>query len=70
MVIMCGYSIEEYPKQNKIVIGLPQTMETCTSSTGYFGKRRRKLNDSELASIISFVEYLYQKESGNNEEEI
>ena len=51
MITIDGYSIQEYPKQNKIVISLPPTSATCVNT----------LNEEEQAAILSIVNALYKK---------
>lgn len=60
IVIEGGYSVEEYPKQNKIVIGLPQTLSTCTNSVGQISNRRDVLDSKELSAIAFLVKTFYE----------
>ena len=61
MIVIDGYAIEEYPKQNKIMIGLPQTMYNITSTNIPIADRRKKLDDEELAMVLAIVRQLYTK---------
>lgn len=61
MIISEGYSIEEYPNQNKLVITLPQTLNTCVSTVGPIEQRKEKLNYVEKATILSIVKTVYQE---------
>lgn len=60
MIISNGYTIEQYPKQNMIVIGLPQTMITATSSVGHIVNRKTELSDDELTILLAAVKLLFQ----------
>lgn len=55
MIVIGDYSIEQLIQQNKIVITLPQTMETVTNTTIPFSYRKDKLTDTELAMILITV---------------
>lgn len=61
MIVIDGYAIEEYPKHNKIMIGLPQTMDNITSTNTPIADRRKKLDDEELAMVLAIVRQLYTK---------
>lgn len=67
MIVIDGYAIEEYPKQNKILIGLPQTMDNITSTNIPIGSRRKKLDDEELAMVLAIVRQLYTKAGDQGE---
>lgn len=60
MIKIEGYSIQEYPKQNKIVICLPQTMETCTNTVEEIRERKDVLSDIEQSIILTIVKSIYQ----------
>lgn len=55
-----GYSIQEYPKLNKLVIYLPQTMKTCTNTVREIGERKDALSDIEQLIILNIVKSIYQ----------
>ena len=60
MVVSDGYSIEEYTKQNKIVIMLPQTIRTCVSTVEPIQDRKESLSDIEQTIILNVVKSIYQ----------
>jgi len=62
MIQIEGYSIEQYPKQNTIIIKLPQTLGTCTSTVGAIAYRREVLNDDELATFLHLIRTYFEKE--------
>ena len=59
MIIIGNYSIEQYPKENKIVINLPQTLETLTTTAAAMEYRRMLLTENELAAILVAVKEMY-----------
>lgn len=67
MLMSDGYSIEQYPKQNRIVITMPQTMRTVTNTVGVIGERKDKLTDTELIAILSVAKMCFENGGGHNE---
>lgn len=59
MININGYTIQDYPNQNKIVIGLPQTPETATSTIGGIVNRKRELTQDELIQILTYTMQYY-----------
>ena len=55
MIVIGDYSIEQLIQQNKIIITLPQTMETMTNTTIPFSYRKNKLTDTQLAMLLMTV---------------
>ena len=62
MIVSEGYSIEQFPKQNQIVIKLPQTYLTATNTVSSIENRRTVLSENELVSILSLTKAYYQIE--------
>lgn len=60
MIVSDGYTIQEYSKQNKIVITLPQTIRTCTNTVGVIEDRKDNLSDMEQAIVLNIVKSIYQ----------
>lgn len=60
MIKIEDYSIQEYLKQNKIVIYLPQTLKTCTNAIGEIGERKDVLSNIEQSIILTMVKNIYQ----------
>ena len=56
-----GYAIEQYPKQNQIVISLPQTDGSLTNTIGMISTRKIELTASELTMIVNLVKLLMDK---------
>ena len=55
MIISDGYTIEFYPKANRIEICLPQTMTTISNTVSMVSNRRINLTDGELSAILAVV---------------
>ena len=60
MIICDGYSIEQYPLQNRIVITLPQTVHTVQDTNTIPQNRRVKLTSIELAAILVAIKGMYE----------
>jgi len=56
-----GYSIEYSKRRNRIVIGLPQTLMTATSTVGPIINRKTDLSDHELACILGAVIWIFKE---------
>ena len=66
MIICNGYSIEQYPLQNRIVITLPQTVHSLQDTHTMPHNRRVKLTSDELTAILVVVKGMYE---GKGEED-
>ena len=55
MTICDGYSIQQYPNQNKIEITLPQTMVTMTTTVSPVENRKIVLTEKEEAILLMMV---------------
>ena len=61
MIICDGYSIEQYPLQNRIGINLPQTVHTVQDTQTMLQNRRVKLTSDELTAILVAVKGMYER---------
>lgn len=61
MIVIGGYSIEQYPLQNRIVITLPQTVHTVQDTHTIPQNRRVKLTSDELTAILVVVKGMYER---------
>ena len=61
MIICDGYSIEQYPLQNRVVITLPQTVHTVQDTQTMLQNRRVKLTSDELTAILVAVKGMYER---------
>jgi hypothetical protein len=66
MIICDGYSIEQYPLQNRVVITLPQTAHSLQDTHMMPQDRRVELTSNELTAILVVVKGMYE---GEGEEE-
>ena len=53
-----GYSIEQYPQKNQIIISLPQTDGSLTNTIGTVSTRKTRLTANELTMIVNLVRLL------------
>lgn len=60
MILIDGYSIQYEKKANRIVISLPQTMETVTNTTTLIINRKNEFTDSELCAILSVTKAIVE----------
>lgn len=58
MIISDGYSLVYDKGRNKIVIGLPQTMQTATNTVSMVTNRKVDLTDEEQMMILGIVKYV------------
>lgn len=63
MIVSDGYSIEYIPKRNQIVIGLPQTMTTISSTVAMISNRRTYITETEEAAILAVVKAIMEGET-------
>ena len=56
MTVICdGYSITHEKNMNRIIISLPQTMETVTNTVSEVRVRKTEFTEAELAAILFAV---------------
>lgn len=60
MIVCDGYSIEQYPLQNRVVITLPPTVHTVQDTHMMPQNRRNKLTRNELTAILVAVKGMYE----------
>lgn len=60
MIVIDGYSIEQYPLQNRVVITLPQTVHSLQDTHTMPQNRRVKLTSNELTAILVAVKGMYE----------
>ena len=69
MVTANGYTLTQYPKQNRIVISTPQTWDTLTDTIGILRNRRDVLTAEEEAILLGVVMELYEGDMREEERE-
>ena len=67
MIYVDGYSIEQYPLQNRIVMTLPQTIYTVQDTQTMLRNRRVELTSNELTAILVAVKGMYEWEGEDKE---
>lgn len=60
MIYVDGYSIEQYPLQNRVVITLPQTIYTVQDTQAMPQNRRVELTSNELTAILVAAKGMYE----------
>ena len=60
MTSIDGYSITQYAARNQIVITLPQTMDTLTTTVTPIADRRKELTDLEEAALLTAVKAMFE----------
>ena len=60
MITSDGYAIEFYRKTNQVVITMPQTLETLTS-TAAMVSNRKNLDSGDLKAILVLVKTMCER---------
>ena len=66
MTTIDGYTINQYPTKNEIVITLPQRWDTVTNTFVPVSDRRIALTDAEEAALLAAIKTMF--ENGNMDE--
>lgn len=61
MIVSDGYSLMYDEKHNRIVIGLPQTMETATNTIGQIVDRRTDVTETDLMVLLNCTILIFHK---------
>ena len=61
MIICEGYSVKYVPKDNQIIITLPQTFKTINNTIQMINDRKMDITDDDLALIITLVKYICER---------
>lgn len=67
MIISEGYTIMQEPNKNRIIIGLPQTVSSQTTTTIPMSGRRKVLTTEEETVLLSIVKALFKGQLVNTE---
>lgn len=62
MIVINGYSIIQYPNQNKIVICMPPTEETATNTIEQIRHRKQRLSNDELTFLLVYAISKFENE--------
>ena len=58
MIVSDGYTVEYFPKNNQIVITLPQTFKTISNTVQMVVNRKVDITNDDLVPIMSLVKYI------------
>ena len=61
MIVSDGYSLMYDEKHNRIIIGLPQTMETATNTIGQIADRRTDVSETDLIILLNIAQLIFHK---------
>ena len=61
MIVSDGYTIEYYPKSNRIEIVMPQTVTTITNTVAMISNRRTDITELELTAILVVVKAMLER---------
>lgn len=61
MIVSEGYSVMYVPKDNQIVITMPQTARTLTTTVQMVTDRKMDITDDDLVIIMSLVKYICER---------
>ena len=61
MIINDGYSLMYDKKHNRIVIGIPLTMETATDTVTPIADRRTDVSEMDLIVLLSVAQRIFRK---------
>ena len=61
MIVSDGYTIEYYPKSNRIEIVMPQTVTTITNTVAMISNRRTDITELELTAILVAVKAMLER---------
>lgn len=61
MIVSKGYSVRYVPKDNQIIITLPQTFKTINNTIQMVTDRKMDITDDDLGLIMSLVKYICER---------
>ena len=61
MIISDGYSAEYYPQSNQIVITMPQTARTLTTTVQMVTNRKVGISDEDLCLLVEMTKYICER---------
>lgn len=69
MIVSDGYSLVYDGKQNRIVIGIPQTMATATNTVTPIANRRTDVSETDLIVLLNIAQLIFHKDLRKGGEE-
>lgn len=64
MIANDGYSLVYDAKRNRIVIGLPPTLETATDTATKISNRRTDVKEADLFVLLNITELIFHEAYG------
>ena len=64
MTVLDGYALVQYSSDNKIVIYLPQTLDTAIDTATPVKERRKMLSSTEEATLLAIIKRMYEVKYG------
>lgn len=61
MIVSDGYSLIYDEKYNRIIIGIPPTMETATDTVTPIADRRTDVSETDLIVLLSIAQVIFRK---------
>lgn len=61
MIVSDGYSLMYDKKHNRIVIGIPSTMETATDTVTPIADRRTDVSETDLIILLNIAQLIFHK---------
>lgn len=61
MIIGEGYSVKYVPKDNQIIITLPQTFKTITNTVQMVANRKVDISDEDLGLLVEMTKYICER---------
>ena len=61
MIINDGYSLMYDKKYNRIVIGIPLTMETATDTVTLIADRRTDISETDLMVLLNIAQLIFHR---------
>lgn len=61
MIVSDGYSLMYDEKHNRIVIGIPPTMETATDTVTPIADRRTDVSETDLIVLLNIAQLIFCK---------
>lgn len=68
MITDDGYSLVYDVKRNRIVIGLPPTLETATDTATKISNRRTDVKEADLFVLLNITELIFHEAYGKEKE--
>ena len=69
MIVIDGYTLIQYPNENRIVITLPQTLNTMIDTATPVANRRKVITGGEEAALLEIIKHIYEYEPKDEVEE-